>query len=325
MKLDFIQLFHLSKRHFLSFIKDKFTLLFSLISPLIVLLLFILFLKNVQISNFTNNFTEGIFKQHASDVQTLATQISLNWMFSGLMSVSIITITLGIAGKSVDDKISGIDYTFKAAPIKKHILLASYILSTIFTSMIINTILYFVIIIYLVIAKAYFISVLYLFYGLLVILVSVISASTIFILIVSFLTKNSQVSIFNTVIGVVAGFVVGAYIPLSLLPNFVQKSTLFIPGTYSVGLFKKIFMQSTIDHVKSFVDSWDEYSKRRMINILVTYYGSDTFFFGYKLKDYVMFLVLLGSSILFFSLFITLKHKSFGITNKQKQIIKNKK
>ena len=46
---NFKQLIHLSNRHFLVFMKDKLALFFSLLGPLVVILVFLLFLKNIQV------------------------------------------------------------------------------------------------------------------------------------------------------------------------------------------------------------------------------------------------------------------------------------
>ncbi|AZZ65455.1 hypothetical protein DMC14_001465 [Metamycoplasma phocicerebrale] len=297
-KTNLKQLFHLSKRHFVVFMKDKVSFFFSLLSPLLVLVLFLLFLQKVQ----TNEIISKV--PSVPEINNYANWLTLSWASCGILAVSCITVTLGASTRIVDDKINNVDYLFKASPIKKSTLIASYILATFFTSFIINLVFYFVILSYLAISKAFFISAALVFYGILIIIISILSSATMFILILSFFTKHNQVAIFSSIIGSTIGFLVCAYIPLWVLPDFLQKFVLFVPGFYSASLFKKVFLYGTLEKIKT--QSLPTY------NAFKDKYSYNTDFFGYNMPDWVMFLVLILTSIIFFSIFVAISSKRFG-------------
>lgn len=309
-KTDIKQLFYLSKRHFVVFMKDKVSFFFSLLSPLLVLVVFLLFLQKMQTDSIIDNAV-GV-----TNVKEYANWLTVNWAVCGILGVSCITVTLGTSSRIVDDKVNNVDYLFKASPIKKSTLIASYILSTFFTSFVINTVFYLVILSYLAIVKAFFLSMGLVFYGFLIIICSILSSATIFILIVSFFNKVNQVAIFSTLIGTGIGFLIGAYIPLWSMPTFLQKIVLFIPGFYSVGLFKKVFMFGVINKINNANSSF--------YNAIKDKYTTETDFFGKIVPDWAMFLVLVLTSIIFFVIFISINGKQFGYRNKTLKIKINK-
>ena len=59
----------------------------------------------------------------------------------------------------------------------------------------------------------------------------------------------SIVAVFSTAMG----FLIGAYMPLGMLPHWVQNFCAFIPGTYSCSLLRYSFMETPLnllsDHV----------------------------------------------------------------------------
>ena len=53
----------------------------------------------------------------------------------------------------------------------------------------------------------------------------------------------SLVAVFSTAVG----FLIGAYMPLGMLPTWVQTVCAFIPGTYSCALLRYSFMATPIE------------------------------------------------------------------------------
>ena len=101
---NFKQLIHLANRHFLVFIKDKLTLFFSLLGPLIVILVFLLFLKNIQVDAVLGYLRKIGIHGSGSNMKKEITKLVLNDMFGGVVATSIITVSFATCSKVVDDK-----------------------------------------------------------------------------------------------------------------------------------------------------------------------------------------------------------------------------
>ena len=85
----FISLMHLTRRNILVFVKDRANVFFSLLAPLIVLALYVLFIGRMQadgISEALANF--GVSADGA------VRAFSDSWMLSGVMATTCITVPL---------------------------------------------------------------------------------------------------------------------------------------------------------------------------------------------------------------------------------------
>ena len=170
-------------------------------------------------------------------------------MFGGVVATSIITVSFATASKVVDDKISGVSRLYMASPIKSSVLTGSYILASFFTSFVINLAVYFVSMIVLAATGAFYMTAQDVFTNIALIFVGVMSASTIFIVLVEGLTKTTQVTALGSIIGATSGFFLGAYVPLSQLGNFIQKAVLMLPGTYTVNVLKEGYLRKAVAEV----------------------------------------------------------------------------
>lgn len=302
------QLFHLTKRHFLVFMKDKLTLFFSLLGPLIVVLVFLLFLKNIQV-----DAALGVLQQNGitgSSLKAKVTSLVLNDMFGGVMATSIITVSFAACGKIVEDKVNGISNLYLASPIRKSVLIASYILATFVTSFVINLVVYFVSLIVLGATNSFYMTAADVFMNIGLILVGVLSASTIFIVIVEGLNKTSQVAGLGTIIGAVSGFFLGAYVPLSQLGTFIKKAVLLLPGTYATNVLKEGYLTKAVEEIAKGIGD-DKGIVKELFDWRLEYFKDRVF-----VPKYGSFIVLIASSIVFFTIYILIK-KFAGKTKKK--------
>lgn len=306
---NFKQLIHLSNRHFLVFMKDKLALFFSLLGPLVVILVFLLFLKNIQVDATLGYLRKIGLYGNGANLKKEITKLVLNDMFGGVVTTSIITVSFATCSKIVDDKISGISRLYMASPIKNSVLTGSYILATFFTSFMINLIVYFISMIVLAATGAFYMTVTDVFINIALIFFGVLSASTIFIVIVERLTKATQVSTLGAIIGATSGFFLGAYVPLSQLGNFIRKAVLLSPGTYTVNVLKEGYLRRAVDEVAKKIG--DTHGVIREIFDWKLKYFNDK-----EVPIYASFLVLILSSIIFFIAYILIK-KFAGRTNRK--------
>ena len=99
---DMFALGSIVKRCLKMFLKDGMSVFFSLLAPLIVFLLYVLFLADIQVDTVTSAFPEGF---EAS--KTLVKSFVDNWMVSGVLGVACITVSLSANSIMVQDKQRG--------------------------------------------------------------------------------------------------------------------------------------------------------------------------------------------------------------------------
>ena len=222
------------------FLSDRAGVFFSLLAPLIVLFLYLLFLKDVQLDSIKAMF-EGV----PVDEQLLDNIIN-NWMLAGVVSVACITVSFSAQERFIKDKETGVIADIKSSPVARPVIDASYFLSNLAITVCICGIVLAVALVYVAIAgwTLSFGDVVGLIGAL---LMSSLSASLVTGLISKAVKTSSQHGALVGIVSAAIGFLMGAYMPTSIFPTAVQYVTLFVPGTYSAALFRELFMRGAIE------------------------------------------------------------------------------
>lgn len=113
------------------FLADKMGVFFSLLAPIIILMLYLLFLGDIQIDALKAQL-EGI----PYEEKTVSAIVD-GWMIAGVMAVSCITVTFTSQNVLVKDRENGTLADFLAAPVKRGVIAASYMIFNIIVSAII--------------------------------------------------------------------------------------------------------------------------------------------------------------------------------------------
>ena len=122
----------LIKRNTKVYFKDKGVFFTSLITPLILLCLFVTFMRNVYIDSIKTaipaelNIPNSLFEGFAG-----------GWLISSLLAVSCITVAFCANMIMVSDKVNGSIKDIQMTPVKSHILNLSYYVSTVFVTCIV--------------------------------------------------------------------------------------------------------------------------------------------------------------------------------------------
>ena len=90
----------LTARNIKLYFKDKLTFFVSLITPMILIFLFLAFLRNVYEDALTSNIRIELSKN-------IVNAFTGGWLFSSILSVSCITVAF-CSGMMVYDKINGV-------------------------------------------------------------------------------------------------------------------------------------------------------------------------------------------------------------------------
>jgi multidrug/hemolysin transport system permease protein len=128
--------------------------------------------------------------------------------------------------------------------------------------------------------------------------------------ITSFFKKTSTASSFTGVFSALIGFLIGAYLPIGLLPKGLQNMANLIPGSHSTGLFRNVIVNEMIE-------------KLNLTNIeglatLKQSFGIDLVLFNQPLTKGIMYGYLGISMIVFFIIYLAIEY----VKTKQKWIKK---
>ncbi len=243
---DAVMVARLVERNVKIFLKDKMGVFFSLLAPLIVLGLYILFLGDIQMQNL-----ESAFKDLPIEKDLLKNFVD-NWMLAGVISVACVTVSFSAQEIVVKDREKGVLADMLCAPVKRYIISIGYYLSNVIITFFICMIVLIIAFIYMAIsgwtmtAGEVFMS-----FGLLIL--SVISSSAIISLICKIIKTSAQHSALVGIISAAIGFFIGAYMPIAIFPKAIQYVTLFIPATYSAGLFRELFMRGALEEIEKVI------------------------------------------------------------------------
>ena len=245
-----------TRRNLKIFLKDKANIFFSLLSPLIVLALYVLFLGRVQADGILASLEEtGLLTAAAEEgVQAFCDA----WMLAGCLSCACITVPLCACGLSVQVSLAVLAVSF----------------------------------VWLAASGSWFLSIADVFGCLGALLLSVLSSSTLLTLLVRFVRSEGAFTGLNVIVGTVVGFLIGAYMPVSYFPKGVQYFTLFIPGSYSAGLFRNLIMGGSLDRLSETVAP-------QFAESLAEEFSLTFDFFGAEISAGGMAAVLAGTVVLF--------------------------
>lgn len=236
----------LVERNVKIFLKDKMGVFFSLLAPLIVLGLYVLFLGDIQMQSL-----ESAFENLTIDKKLLKNFVD-DWMLAGVISVACVTVSFSAQEIVVKDREKGVLADMLSAPVKRYLLSIGYYISNVIITFSICAIVMLIAFVYMAIsgwtmtAGEVFMS-----FGLL--FISVVSSSAIISLICKLIKTGAQHSAIVGIISAAIGFFMGAYMPISIFPVAIQYVTLFIPATYSAGLFRELFMRGALEKIEEVI------------------------------------------------------------------------
>ena len=258
-----------------------------------LLFLYLFFLADVQVMNIESTLKAiPNFVYSSKDIKIFVN----SWLVANVISVGTITITLGVSGNIVGDKQLGIINDFTVAPVSKIELVISYFLSIFIVSFAINFLLLIMGQLLIVFMGGSLMTLQYFFYFLGMIILSLISVVFLIMFIVSFLNTANSYSALSSIIGTFAGFMIGAYLPISMFPKWLQFISNLIPSSLSSSIFRNILMKGPLEKLLYDIPE----------PILETVKGKfrynfslDLFYFDFKIENSLMLIIIIGSGLLF--------------------------
>ncbi len=222
----------LCKRNCKLFFKDRGMFITSLITPMILLILYVSFLGKVYRDAFTLHLPGG-FSLDGKVIDGLVG----GQLLSSLLAVCCVTVAFCSNLLMVQDKVTGArrDLTMGTAP--TWVLAMGYFLSSFAVTFLVCLVALGAGLIYLA-STGWYLSL-----GDVLLLICDVAVTTLFgtalsSIINSRLSTNGQASAVGTVVSSGYGFICGAYMPISNFGEGLQKVISFLPGTYGTSLFR---------------------------------------------------------------------------------------
>lgn len=215
------------------FFKDKGLFFTSLITPLILLVLYATFLSNVYKDSVNSVFaTMGITLE-----DKILNGIAGGQLFSSLLAVSCVTVSFCSNMLMVQDKISGAKKDMLLSPAKRSTLALSYYVATLVSTLIISVVATIACTVYVRIVGWYmsFGDLMLVFLDVFILVMFGTALSSV---INFFLSSQGQISAVGSIVSSCYGFVCGAYMPLSSFSQGLRDAVMFLPGTYGTSLIR---------------------------------------------------------------------------------------
>lgn len=316
--------FELTKRHLLVFFSNKIRVLYTLLVPVIIFVVYILFLRKMELLTVENELIRLGLENDRTLMKYCETLVD-TWMLSGIIGLSTITVALQANTIIVEDKQNGVNRDFASSPIHKNILICSYFFYNFIVTALICFVFFLICLIFLGAMGEFaitFVDVLLVFA---VMLYSTVASTLMTVFVCSFVkteaTMMSIVAVFSTAVG----FLIGAYMPLGMLPDWVQGICGLIPGTYSCALLRYGFMSTPLAEFTSYVTALPLEDGGKLISDITTSFGCGLNFFGVEVSAPFQALALAVFIVLFLGLNVGVGNKLAAVIGMGKKKIKKKK
>ena len=294
----------LIRRNTKLYFKDKGMFFTSLITPLILLVLYGTFLSNV----YEDMFRSAVEAAGTSVSDKLIGGCVGGELISSLLAVSCVTVAFCSNLLMVQDKITGARKDLTIAPVKPGVLALSYYMSTLISTLLICFAATGVCLAYLAYVGWYLtigdVAALLLDVVLLVLFGTALSSCVNYPL-----STQGQGSAVGTIISAGYGFICGAYMPISQFSQGLQKVIMFLPGTYGTSLLRNHVLRGVFGEMGA------QGFPNEVVEAIRDSVDCNIYFFGDKVAIPTMYIVLAGAVVLAVGVYILMnvisgrKHK----------------
>ena len=247
----------LIKRNLLLFFKDWQSILFSLLTSIIVLVLYLLFLKGTFVSAIQSAMEQ--YPGLASMVLQKDIDMFANlFLLSGILGSAMISVPFSCITVLVKDRANKVDYDILSTPLKRGQIIFAYFVSAVLTSILLNSIILAVGLIGIRMQGNMYLNASQVVKAFSIVALGSISASAIFMIIVLFFKTVSACEAFFGILSAASGFVIGAYIPISQFSNEVQTVCNLFPASQITIMLRNILLNGLLEHINISLQGVDQ-------------------------------------------------------------------
>lgn len=285
---------NLIRRNCRLFFRDKGMFFSSLITPIILLVLYVTFLGNVYRDSFTGALPEGFVIEDALLNATVGGQL-----ISSLLAVCCVTVAFCSNLLMVQDRVSGARRDLAVSPVRPSTIAVAYFCASALATLLISLTALAVCLLYLALTgwllRAGDVLFMLLDAALLTLFGVALSSCVNFPL-----RTQGQGSAVGTIVSAGYGFLCGAYMPISNFSSGLQKVLSFLPGTYGTSLLRN----------HALAGAYREMARigfpAEVIEAIRDSIDCNLYFFGRSVSIGGMYAVLVGATLLLVGLYVLL-------------------
>lgn len=243
------------KRNVKLFFADKGMFFTSLITPAILLVLYVTFLANVYTDSLLMALPVGF-----EISEELLDGFAGAQLVSSILSVSCVTVAFCSNMLMVQDKANGTVRDITVSPIKASATSIAYYVATLISALTVCLTATAICLLY-VAATGWYMTALDIALLVLDVVLLCLFGVALSSIINFFLSTQGQISAVGTLISSGYGFLCGAYMPLSQFSDGLRNAIMFLPGTYGTALVRNHAMRGVLEQMEKeglpteFVDS----------------------------------------------------------------------
>ena len=283
----------LVKRNTKLYFKDKGMFISSLITPIILLVLYSTFLKKI----YDDSFRSALKAAGATVSDSVLNGCVGGQLVSSLLAVSCITVAFCSNLLMIKDKTSGARHDLTVSPVRCGTLGLGYYISTLVSTLIISLSALAASFIYLS-AVGWYLTAADVALTVLDVFLITMFGTALSSCVNFFLTTDGQASAVGTIVSAGYGFICGAYMPISNFGSGLQKVLSFLPGTYGTSLLRNHAMRGVFAEMKS------QGFPSEIVDAIRDSVDCNLDFFGTKVGTGAMYAVLCGSIILLIGIYV---------------------
>ena len=285
------QIVSLTKRNVKLFFKDKSLFFVSLITPIILLVLYVTFLGDVYKDSLLMNLN-GLTLSDKVVGGFVGSQLC-----SSILSVSCVTVAFCSNMLMVQDKAIGTLSDLTVSPIKREKLGIAYFLATELTTLIVAAFALGASFIFLAI-QGWYLSLADVFLLILDVILLTTFGTLLSSIVSSFLSTQGQISAVGTMVSSMYGFISGAYMPLSQFGEGLRKALGFFPGTYGTSLLRNHAMRGVLSEMQS------QGAPVQLIEEVKTAFDCNLYFFESKVELWATYVIILSTIAVLFAVYL---------------------
>ena len=287
-----IQLSNLIKRHTVLFFKDKGRFFTALITPVILIILYMTFLGSV----YKDALSEIVITFNVSN-KMIETFVN-SYLFSSLLAVSCVTVSFCSNMIMVQDKAENKTKDFLISGVSKTTLALSYFISALIITMIIN--MSALLVCFLILLKSgWYMPFIDIIYCILDVFLLTLFGTSVSSVVNFFLTTQGQISAVGTVVSAGYGFLCGAYMPISKFSPAIRNVLRFLPGTYGTALIRTHLLDSVFIKLNKQIPG-------QVLTIIRSQFDTSFKFMHHTITIPIMYGVMIVTCIVFIGVYVLL-------------------
>lgn len=282
----------LTRRSAKLFFKDKGMFFSSLITPAILLVLYVSFLSSIYRGSFVSALPSGFTLSESVIDGVVAGQLA-----SSLLAVCCVTIAFCSNLIMIQDKVTGSVRDLTVTPVKRSVLAMGYFSASAAATLIVCLATCGLCFLY-TLSQGWYLSGADIALILLDVLLLTLFGTALSSCLHYFLTTQGQMSAVGTLVGAGYGFICGAYMPIANFPDGLQKVLSFLPGTYATSLLHNHWMRGALGEMG------ESGIPVQVLDAIRDSVDCNIYFFGKAVSQGAMYLILAGSVVLVTAVYV---------------------